>query len=55
MWLVLGRREMYTGFLGESGGRSPLQRPEYRWENDIKMDLKEIGWGNVDWINLALG
>jgi hypothetical protein len=43
------------GFCGENEGTRPLQKSEYRWENDIKMDLKEIGWDNVDWMNLALG
>jgi hypothetical protein len=27
--------------------------PRHRWENNIKMDLKEIGWGGRDWIDLA--
>ena len=29
-----------------------LGRPRHRWEGDIKMDLREVGWG-MDWINLA--
>jgi hypothetical protein len=29
------------------------RRPRRRWEDNIKMDLREVGWGGVDWINLA--
>jgi hypothetical protein len=32
-------------------GRRPLGRPRRRWEDNIKMDLREIGFGDVDWIN----
>jgi hypothetical protein len=34
-------------------GRGPLERPRHRWEDGIKMDLTEIGWGGVEWIHLA--
>jgi hypothetical protein len=34
-------------------GRRPLGRPRRRWEDNIKMDLREIGFGNVDWIHWA--
>jgi hypothetical protein len=34
-------------------GRRPLGRPRRRWEDNIKMDLREVGWGGMDWINLA--
>ena len=30
-----------------------LGRPRHRWENNIKMDLQEVGWGSKDWIELA--
>jgi hypothetical protein len=33
--------------------RPPLGRPRRRWENNIKADLKEVGCGGVDWIELA--
>jgi hypothetical protein len=35
-------------------GRRPLGRPRRRWEDNIKMDLREVGLGGMDWINLAL-
>jgi hypothetical protein len=34
-------------------GRRPLARPRCRWVGNIRMDLGEVGWGNVDWIGLA--
>jgi hypothetical protein len=33
--------------------REPLGRPRHRWENDINMDLQEVGCGAMDWIELA--
>jgi hypothetical protein len=34
-------------------GKRSLGRPRRRWVDNIKMDLTEIGWGGMDWINLA--
>jgi hypothetical protein len=39
--------------MGNPEGKRPLRRPRCRWE-DIKMDLREIWWGGIDWIHLAL-
>jgi hypothetical protein len=39
--------------MGKPEGKRPLVRPRYRWEDGIRMDLREIGWGSVDWIQLA--
>jgi hypothetical protein len=47
------RRGAYRALMGKPVGRRPLGRPRYRWENNIKMDLREVGWGGMDWINLA--
>jgi hypothetical protein len=33
-------------------GKRPLGRPRRRWEDNIRMDIREIGWGDVEWINL---
>ena len=53
MYYVWKKREMHTGFWwGNLSGRRPLGRPRSRWEDNIKMDLCELGWG-VDWIDLA--
>jgi hypothetical protein len=34
-------------------GRRPLGRPRRRWLDNIRMDLVDVGWGDVDWIGLA--
>ena len=39
--------------MGKPEGKRPLGRPRRRWEDNIKMDLKEVGCGGVDWIELA--
>jgi hypothetical protein len=39
--------------MGKPEGKRPLGRPMRRWEDGIKMDLREIGCGSVDWIQLA--
>jgi hypothetical protein len=46
-------RGAYNILVGRPKGRRPLGRPRRRWEDNIKMDLREIGFGDVDWINLA--
>jgi len=39
--------------LGKPEGKRPLGRPRHRWEDNIKMDLQEVGWEGVDWTDLA--
>jgi hypothetical protein len=39
--------------MGKPEGKRSLGGPRRRWVNNIKTDLREIGWGNVDWIDLA--
>jgi hypothetical protein len=39
--------------VGNPEGKKPRGRPRRRWEDNIKMDLREIGWGGRDWMNLA--
>jgi hypothetical protein len=43
----------YRIFLGKPEGKRPLGRLRCRWVDNIKMDLSEIGWDGVDWINMA--
>jgi hypothetical protein len=45
-------RGAYRILVGRPEGRRPLGRPRRRWENNIKIDLQEVGWG-MDWIELA--
>jgi hypothetical protein len=39
--------------VGKPEGKKPLGRPRRRWVYNIKMDIKEIGWDGMDWIDLA--
>ena len=41
--------------MGKPEGKRPLGRPRPKWEDNIKMDLQEVGRGGVDWIELAQG
>jgi hypothetical protein len=43
----------YRILVGKPEGKRPLERPIHRWMYDIKIDLREIEWGEMDWINLA--
>jgi hypothetical protein len=45
-------RNVYKVLMGKPEGKRPLRRPRRRWQNGIRMDLREIGWGRVDWIQL---
>jgi len=47
------RRCVYRVLVGKSEGKRPLGRPKLRWEDNIKMDLQEVGCGGMDWIDLA--
>jgi hypothetical protein len=46
-------RGAYNILVERPEGRRPLGRPRRRWEDNIEMDLKEIGFGDVDWIQWA--
>jgi hypothetical protein len=41
----------YNILVGKPQGKRPLGRPRRRWEYNIKMDLREIGWDGVDWMH----
>jgi hypothetical protein len=47
------RRVAYRALVWKPEGRRPFGKPRRRWEDNIKMDLREVGWGGMDWINLA--
>jgi hypothetical protein len=38
-----------------AGGKRPLGRPRRRWVDNIRMDLVEVGWGDVDWLRIGAG
>jgi hypothetical protein len=46
-------RKVYKVLVGKPEGKTPPRRPRRRWEDGIRMDLREIGLGGVDWIRLA--
>ena len=47
------RRGLYRGLVGKPEGKRSLGRTRHRWEDNIKMDLQEVGCGRMDWIELA--
>jgi hypothetical protein len=62
-WAVLvahmgERRDVYRVLLGKPEGKRPLGRPRRRWENNIKMDLQEVGvgvWTGSRWLRIGTG
>jgi hypothetical protein len=63
-WARLGAcmgegRDVYRVLVGKPEGKRPLGRPRLRWEDGIKMDLREIGWGGVwsgfTWLRIGTG
>jgi hypothetical protein len=47
------KSKAYRLLVGKPEGKRPLGRPRRRWVNNIRMDLGEVRWGDVDWIGLA--
>jgi hypothetical protein len=47
------KRNACKSLVGKPEGKRPLGIPRRRWEDNIRMDLREIGWGGMDWIELA--
>jgi hypothetical protein len=47
------KRNAYRLLVGKPEGKTPQGRPRRRWVDNIRMDLGEVGWGDVDWIGLA--
>ena len=46
-------KSVHRVLVGKPEGKRPLGRPRHRWEDNIKMDLQEVGGGGGDWIELA--
>jgi hypothetical protein len=67
IWVIKSRRMRWAGrvqrmaegrgayriLMGRPEGRRPLGRPRRRWEDNIKMDLQDVGWGSMDLIDMA--
>jgi hypothetical protein len=64
--VIISRRVRWTGhvalmrdekciqlLVGKSDGKRPFGEPRHRWEDNIRMDLREIVWNGVDWMHLA--
>jgi hypothetical protein len=47
------KRNAYRILVGKPEGNRPLGRPRRRWVDNIKMDLREIGWDGVDWVDMS--
>jgi hypothetical protein len=53
-WASMGEeRKVYKVLVGKPEGKRPLGKPRRRWEDGIRKDLREIGFGGVDWIRVA--
>jgi hypothetical protein len=51
-------RNLYRVLVGKPEGKRPLERPNSRWEDEIRMDLREIGWGvcsRFTWLRIGTG
>jgi hypothetical protein len=53
--LVGERRGACCGLVGRPEGKGQLGRLRRRWRDNIKMDLQDVGWGNMDWTDMAKG
>jgi hypothetical protein len=47
------KRNAYRILAGKPEGKRPLGRPRRRWENNIRKDRREMGWGGMDWIGVT--
>jgi hypothetical protein len=47
------KRNAYRLLVGKPEGKRLLGRPRHRWVGNIRMDVVEVGWGDVDWMGLA--
>jgi hypothetical protein len=50
---AFGRTSHYIMLVGKPEGKRPLRRPRCKWVDDINVDLREIEWDGIDWIDLA--
>jgi hypothetical protein len=50
---MVEKKNAYRLLVGKPEGKRPLGRPRRRWVDNISMDLGEVGWGDMNWIDLA--
>jgi hypothetical protein len=50
---IKSTRLRWVGHVARMKGKRPLGRPRHRWEDGIRLDLRETGWGSIEWIQLA--
>jgi hypothetical protein len=50
---MVERRGLYRVLVGKPEGKRPLVKPRHNWEDNIKMDLQELGCGGMEWFKLA--
>jgi hypothetical protein len=53
IYIYIYIRNAYNILVGKPEGKRPIGRPGRRWENDVRIDLKEISWGGSEWIHLT--
>jgi len=46
-------RHTHKSLAGNREGKRPVGRPSSRWEDDVKMNFREVGWQGVDWVHLT--
>jgi hypothetical protein len=46
-------RSAYKILIGKPGRKRPLGRPRHKWKDNIRMDLRDMGWEGVDWVHLT--
>jgi hypothetical protein len=50
---MVDTRSVYRVLVGKPDGKRPLGKSRHRWEDDMKVDLQEVGLGGIDWTDLA--
>jgi hypothetical protein len=50
---MVEKRNLYWLLVGNSEGKRPIGRPRRKWVDNIRMDLRDMGWSDVNWIGLA--
>jgi len=54
MWHVWGESVVYRVLVGKPGGKRSRGKPRSKWEDNMRMDIQDVRWGAVDWIDMAL-